>query len=138
MRVTVKDSTFMRASFDNTNSHSTRDTTQRFNPLRNSTKLSGTVDLLNSERNNNLPQILIPSHAESVLKRTNQRLLKNVDMSRLKKLMRKNSESLEMIKSKKINTNSIKQYQDYNILENTRPVKKNYMTIPQKPSVIYD
>lgn len=52
--------------------------------------------------------------------------------------MNRNVESLGIIKSKKMNTKSIKQYQDYDIKENSLPRKPNYMTIPQKPVEVYD
>lgn len=134
---TFKDSTLMRSSFDNFNIQSTRENMKKFHPLRKSDQFSGSYELLNNDAPN-LPEILIPSQIDNVLKKTNQRLLKNVDKGRLKKVMRRNKQSLEMIKKKKINSSSIKQYQDYNIRESSEPKKHNYLTIPQKPSKVYD
>jgi DNA-binding PucR family transcriptional regulator len=136
-RYSSKENSLTRASFDGMNLYSTRDSNKKFHPLRNSEQFTGSYDLLKTE-SPNLPEILIPSNIDNVLKKTNQRLLRNIDPGKLKKAIEKNKESMNMIKNKKINTKAIKQYQDYNIRENCNPVKKNYMTIPQKPSKVYD
>ena len=52
----------------------------RYHPLRWSEE--GSVDYSHYETT--LPEILLPSHSENVLKKTNQRLLKNADNSKLK------------------------------------------------------
>ena len=72
----------IRSSFDSKNLHSFRDSSS-INHLRKSQKFTGSIDLLKSD-NTNLPEILIPSKVDNVLKKTNQRLLRNVDKIQLK------------------------------------------------------
>jgi hypothetical protein len=93
---------------------------QRFDPLTKSLDLSkvGAVDT--------------KCKINAALRKTNQRLLKNVDFPMLKRLMENDSKPIPTIKGRKIQLN------DYDIKENARPNKMQLMSIPQRPSEVYD
>ena len=114
----------LRSSYDNLIGVSPRDSLfskiQRFDPIAQSVDLS------------KVGAVGAKCKINTALRKTNQRLLKNVDFPMLKRLMEKEGKTLNTIKGKKIQLN------DYDIKENARPNKMQLMSIPQKPVEVYD
>jgi hypothetical protein len=115
----------MRSSFDNLNTYSTQDSSERLHPLKMQNPITKSINLETLGAVNKKHKINV------ALRKQNQKLLKNVDFPLLKNIMKKDCKG---------NTKAgpVIQVSDYNIKEMHRPNKQQLMAIPQKRVRVYD
>ena len=82
LRMAENKTWLINQSFDKFNAFSVRDKHQAVSNSHSSNTLRHSVDVTKDSRH--LPELLMPSQVDCVLKKTNQRLLRNADTSKLK------------------------------------------------------
>jgi hypothetical protein len=124
----------MRSFNDNLNTYSNKESNQNFPTINESPtyRILSENPLTRSLDVDKLGAIDKKFKLNVALRKSNQRLLKNVDFQLLTKIMQKDIKSKGRPKDKLIHIN------DYNIKENAMPNKDQIMLIPQRPSMVFD